>query len=196
MPNPDDASGAPHRFELPEPPPTEQGPVKAWQQSVNILTYLPDPADPNPMFLEKRVYQGSSGRVYPLPYIDRIATEGNERAWQAVHIENEYLRLMVLPEIGGRIHIGLRQNERLRLLLPPKCNQTCARRPRRPVDLRRRRVQLAAASPPRHFHAGGMGDRARARWISHRLVQRPRSDEPHEGHARRLPPSRQSLRGT
>ena len=107
MPNPDDASGAPHRFELPPPPPTEQGPVKAWHQSVNILTYLPDPADPNPMFLEKRVYQGSSGRVYPLPYIDRIATEGNERAWQAVHIENEYLRLMVLPEIGGRIHVGL-----------------------------------------------------------------------------------------
>ena len=90
MPNPDDASRPPHRFELPAPPPTEPGPVKAWQQSIDILTYLPDPADPNPMFLEKRVYQGSSGRVYPLPYIDRIATEGNERAWQAVHIENEY----------------------------------------------------------------------------------------------------------
>ena len=23
-----------------------------------------------------------------------------------MHIENEYLRLMVLPEIGGRIHVG------------------------------------------------------------------------------------------
>ena len=58
------------------------------------------------MFLEKRVYQGSSGRVYPLPFIDRIATEAKERLWQAVHLENEYLRLMILPEIGGRIHIG------------------------------------------------------------------------------------------
>jgi hypothetical protein len=26
--------------------------------------------------------------------------------WKAIHIENEYLRLMILPEIGGRIHIG------------------------------------------------------------------------------------------
>jgi tetratricopeptide (TPR) repeat protein len=58
------------------------------------------------MFLEKRVYQGSSGRVYPLPFIDRVATEAKERLWQAVHLENEYLRLMILPEIGGRIHVG------------------------------------------------------------------------------------------
>lgn len=84
----------------------EQGPVNAWQQEVDIFTYLPEPADPNPMFFEKRVYQGSSGRVYPLPFIDRIATQGHDHAWQALHIENKYLRLMVLPEIGGRIHIG------------------------------------------------------------------------------------------
>ena len=62
------------------------------------------------MFLEKRVYQGSSGKVYPLPFIDRIATEPRDHAWQAVHIENEYLRVMILPEIGGRIHVGLRQD--------------------------------------------------------------------------------------
>jgi len=70
-------------------------------------TYLPGSADCNPMFLESRVYQGSSGAVYPLPFIDRIALEPVARAWQALHIENEYLRVMVLPEIGGRIHVGL-----------------------------------------------------------------------------------------
>jgi tetratricopeptide (TPR) repeat protein len=59
------------------------------------------------MFLESRVYQGSSGAVYPLPFIDRIAMEPTERSWRALHIENEYLRVMVLPEIGGRIHVGL-----------------------------------------------------------------------------------------
>ena len=25
---------------------------------------------------------------------------------ESVHIENEYIRLMILPEIGGRIHVG------------------------------------------------------------------------------------------
>ncbi len=91
---------------LPAAPATEAGPVKAWQQPVVMRTYLPEAPGRNPMFLERRVYQGSSGRIYPLPFIDRIATEPVQHAWQAVHIENEFLRLMVLPEIGGRIHVG------------------------------------------------------------------------------------------
>ena len=59
------------------------------------------------MFLEKRVYQGSSGKVYPLPFIDRISTDARDHTWKAVHIENEFVRVMVLPEIGGRVHVGL-----------------------------------------------------------------------------------------
>ncbi|HEY9174993.1 MAG TPA: DUF5107 domain-containing protein, partial [Verrucomicrobiae bacterium] len=71
---------------------------------ISLPTYLPAPPDKNPMFLEKRVYQGSSGRVYPLPFTDRIAEKPVDRAWQAVWIENEFLRVLVLPELGGRIH--------------------------------------------------------------------------------------------
>ena len=56
------------------------------------------------MFLEKRVYQGSSGRVYPLPFTDRVAETKTDWRWKAVWIENEYLRVLLLPEIGGRIH--------------------------------------------------------------------------------------------
>ncbi len=95
------------KFELPAAPANETGPVKAWADAVSLPTYEPMAPDKNPMFLEKRVYQGSSGRVYPLPFIDRICTEARDRSWQAVHIENEFLRVMVLPEIGGRIHVGL-----------------------------------------------------------------------------------------
>jgi len=95
------------RLELPDAPVDQRGPVKAWSESVVIPTYRPLPPDKNPMFLEKRVYQGSSGRVYPLPFTDRISTEAVEHSWQAVHLENEFLRVMVLPEIGGRIHVGM-----------------------------------------------------------------------------------------
>ena len=98
--------GSTRYLTLPEAPAAQRGPVKAWEQPVEILTYAPEQPDRNPMFLEKRVYQGSSGRVYPLPFIDRIAIEPRPRQWKAIHIENEYLRLMILPEIGGRIHIG------------------------------------------------------------------------------------------
>jgi len=93
-------------LELPAAPSSETGTVKAWQQSIVLKTYLPAEPDPNPLFLEKRVYQGSSGKVYPLPVIDRVATEPREHAWQAMHLENEYLRLMIMPELGGRIHVG------------------------------------------------------------------------------------------
>jgi len=79
--------------------------VRVSIETITLPTYLPEPPDRNPMFLEKRVYQGSSGRVYPLPFTDRIADKPIQREWKAIWIENEYLRAMVLPEIGGRIHI-------------------------------------------------------------------------------------------
>src|SRR6478735_5518375 len=83
------------------PPPA---PVRVRRETVVLPTYLPQRPDANPMFLEKRVYQGSSGRVYPLPFTDRIAEKPVDRRWQAVWIENEFLRVLVLPELGGRIH--------------------------------------------------------------------------------------------
>jgi tetratricopeptide (TPR) repeat protein len=97
----------PNALHLPDAPPTETGAVKAWEEPVVMRSYMPSAPDPNPLFLEKRVYQGSSGRVYPLPVIDRVDTEPQAHEWKAAHIENEFLRLMVMPEIGGRIHIGL-----------------------------------------------------------------------------------------
>ncbi len=96
----------PAHLELPPAPAAERGAVKAWAEPVPMRSYMPEAAELHPMFLDRRVYQGSSGRVYPLPFIDRIATEPSERNWQAIHIENEHVRLMILPEIGGRIHIG------------------------------------------------------------------------------------------
>lgn len=79
-------------------------PVRAWIEDLVIPTYLPSPPDRNPMFLEKRVYQGSSGRVYPLPFTDRISEVPVDRVWKAVWLENRYLRVLLLPELGGRIH--------------------------------------------------------------------------------------------
>jgi tetratricopeptide (TPR) repeat protein len=95
------------KLELPPAPAAEQGPVKAWRTPVSMLTYMPAAPDPNPLFLEKRVYQGSSGRVYPLPVIDYIERTPHPHVWDAVHIENEFLRLMILPAIGGRVHVGV-----------------------------------------------------------------------------------------
>jgi hypothetical protein len=77
--------------------------VKVWEEQITLPTYEIGKADKNPMFLEKRVYQGSSGKVYPFPVIDKIYDEKIEKTYAAVFLENDYLLVMILPELGGRI---------------------------------------------------------------------------------------------
>lgn len=98
---------SPARLVLPPRPADQAGlDVAIWAEPVVMRTYEPYPPDPHPMFLERRVYQGSSGRVYPLPVTDRVSDEPVERSWEAIHLENRYLRLMLLPEMGGRVHVA------------------------------------------------------------------------------------------
>ena len=81
----------------------QAGRAEVWQERVMIPTYGVGQPEKNPMFLEKRVYQGSSGKVYPLPVIDKILDEKEDKEYTAIWLENDYLRIMVLPELGGRI---------------------------------------------------------------------------------------------
>lgn len=77
--------------------------VKIWVEDVTIPTYEIGEYSKIPMFLEKRVYQGSSGRVYPHPVCESVSDTKTDKTYTAVYMENEYLFVMVLPEIGGRI---------------------------------------------------------------------------------------------
>ena len=80
--------------------------VKAWRETVTIPTYEVGKPEKNPMFLEKRVYQGSSGVVYPYPVIESISDEKVDKDWQAIWLENEYIKVMILPELGGRVQMA------------------------------------------------------------------------------------------
>ncbi|MBB6634584.1 DUF5107 domain-containing protein [Cohnella thailandensis] len=81
--------------------------VRVWEEDKDIPTYGTGEPDKNPMFLEKRVYQGSSGRVYPHPVIDRIEDEKKPKTYRLAILENEYVRIEIMPEIGGRIYRAL-----------------------------------------------------------------------------------------
>jgi tetratricopeptide (TPR) repeat protein len=81
--------------------------VNVWSEVITIPTYRIGKPDKNPMFLEKRVYQGSSGVVYPYPVIDRIEEGRTEQPYQAVFLENRYLKVMILPELGGRVQMAI-----------------------------------------------------------------------------------------
>ncbi|GCE07863.1 DUF5107 domain-containing protein [Dictyobacter aurantiacus] len=81
--------------------------VRVWEEVVEIPTYGVGIPDQNPMFLEKRVYQGSSGRVYPYPVIDKIEHEKKAQPYHLIMLENEYLHIEIMPELGGRIYRAL-----------------------------------------------------------------------------------------
>lgn len=80
--------------------------VKAWKEQVVIPTYEVGMPEKNPIFLEKRVYQGSSGVVYPYPVIESISNEKVDKSYNAIYLENEYIKVMILPELGGRVQMA------------------------------------------------------------------------------------------
>ena len=81
--------------------------VKIWEQDTIIPTYKVYPPEKNPLFIEKRAYQGSTGKVYPMPVTEKISDTKEDVSYHAVYLENEYLKLMILPELGGRIQRAL-----------------------------------------------------------------------------------------
>ena len=80
--------------------------ARAWRETRVIPTYCIGKAEKNPIFLEGRVYQGSSGAVYPYPVVESVADVRTDDPYEAVWIENEYLKVMILPELGGRIQMA------------------------------------------------------------------------------------------
>ena len=80
--------------------------VDIWKEQVIIPTYKAGEPDKNPMFFEKRVYQGSSGVVYPNPVIEKISDEKVDQEYTALFLENRYLKVMILPQLGGRVQMA------------------------------------------------------------------------------------------
>jgi len=81
--------------------------VKVWETKIVIPTYLAGDPEPNPMFFFGRQSQGAQGPVYPYPMYDTLTGKKVDKTYTIVYLENEYIRIGVLPEIGGRIIEGL-----------------------------------------------------------------------------------------
>ncbi len=77
--------------------------VNVWEEEVILPTYKVYPPEKSPLFIENRAYQGSSGKVYPLPVTEKISDEKEDVSYHALYLENEFLKVMILPELGGRI---------------------------------------------------------------------------------------------
>jgi tetratricopeptide (TPR) repeat protein len=83
--------------------PGEEPGARAWEAPLVLPTYPVGPAEPSPMFYAGREYQGAKGPVYPYPLLDVLLDGREDRTYRALWLENEYLKVSVLPEIGGRV---------------------------------------------------------------------------------------------
>ncbi len=74
--------------------------VQAWEGTITIPTYLLGPADPNPPFplLHNR------GPVYPYAMLDDLTSQRVPKAYRAIFLENNYLKLTILPDLGGHLY--------------------------------------------------------------------------------------------
>src|SRR5262245_35367477 len=75
-------------------------PVRVWQGTLQIPTYAEGPPNPNPPF-----DLFSYGKFnYPYPNRDALTDRREPVSWRTLNLENEYLRLTVLPDLGGHIY--------------------------------------------------------------------------------------------
>lgn len=79
--------------------------VKISIGKMTIPTYNEPAAEEYPMFAENRVHQRSSGRPYPNKVVMQVdRTHKEDKEYTVVTLENKYIKIEILPEIGGRIY--------------------------------------------------------------------------------------------
>jgi len=80
-----------------------QSGARVWEESLVLPTYLVEAPEPNPIFFSGRTYQGAKGPIYPYPILDRLSDTRTDKTYRAVYLENRFVKICVLPELGGRI---------------------------------------------------------------------------------------------
>ncbi|MBR4889069.1 MAG: DUF5107 domain-containing protein [Clostridia bacterium] len=74
-------------------------------EKLTLPTYAEPAVQELPMFAENRVHQRTSGNPYPNKVVMEVDREHREdKEYTVVRLENEFIEVLVLPEIGGRIY--------------------------------------------------------------------------------------------
>ncbi len=74
--------------------------VEQW----DIPTYPIPEAEEMPMFAETSNHQGTTGNPYPARVVSKVDTEHREdKKWTVIRLENQFIRLAIIPALGGRI---------------------------------------------------------------------------------------------
>ena len=74
--------------------------ARVWDSTFSLPAYAEEPPDPNPpfdFFQPRRVN-------YPYTIRDRLTDRREPHDWRALYLENEFLRCIVLPDVGGHLY--------------------------------------------------------------------------------------------
>ncbi|WP_373060138.1 DUF5107 domain-containing protein [Zunongwangia sp. H14] len=77
--------------------------VKIYEGTELIPTYKMEKDETSPVFYTGRAVQGAQGKVYPYPSQTLLGSELVDTQYEMVYLENEYLKVKVLPAFGGRL---------------------------------------------------------------------------------------------
>ena len=81
----------------------QNGPVKMWEGVENLPTYRVNAPERAPLFERDFAYQRAKRGVYPYAMNDNPTIEKVDSAHRALYLENDYVKVCVLPDIGGRL---------------------------------------------------------------------------------------------
>ncbi|HPI72213.1 MAG TPA: DUF5107 domain-containing protein [bacterium] len=80
--------------------PTQSRPAVIREYEQSFITYPFSDPDPIP----------SPGGIYPYFRFDGFSDKPEEKKWKVVELENEYLRVLILPEVGGKIWTAIEKS--------------------------------------------------------------------------------------
>jgi len=83
------------------------GQLKVQEETITIPTYKIEKPNPMPRFYEGKSHQGVQRRVYPYPMDDNLTNNKADQDYSIIHVENEYIDLGIIPELGGRIYYAV-----------------------------------------------------------------------------------------
>ncbi|MFC1614851.1 DUF5107 domain-containing protein, partial [Gemmatimonadota bacterium] len=85
----------------------EQSSVRLWEEELVLPTYILGADNLNPMFYGGKVHQSTKGRVYPYPLMDKLTDDRKDVGYNAVYLENDYVKICIVPQLGGRLFSAL-----------------------------------------------------------------------------------------
>jgi len=77
--------------------------VKVWEGTLELPTYLLNAPEAAPIFDRDYSYQRARRSVYPYTMNDNMTRNREKVSYKALYLENDYVELCILPEIGGRL---------------------------------------------------------------------------------------------